>query len=75
MAEEPRFAIGVDGGASKTDAVVMSTHGRVLGSGRASGSNWENVGLDGAVNAITRAVDAALEQAGRARTRPPPARR
>jgi glucosamine kinase len=67
MAENPRFVLGVDGGASKTDAVVMSTHGRVLGSGRASGSNWENVGLDGAVNAITRAVDAALEEAGRAR--------
>ena len=64
---ERRFVIGVDGGATKTDAVVMGADGRVLGGGRAGGSNWENVGLDGAVNAITRAVDAALEEAGRAR--------
>jgi N-acetylglucosamine kinase-like BadF-type ATPase len=67
MAEDPRFVIGVDGGATKTDAVVMDVDGRALGNGRASGSNWENAGLDGAMNAITRAVDAALEEAGRAR--------
>jgi N-acetylglucosamine kinase-like BadF-type ATPase len=67
MADAPRFVIGVDGGATKTDAVVMGLDQRVLGNGRASGSNWENVGLDGAVNAITRAVDAALQEAGRTR--------
>jgi N-acetylglucosamine kinase-like BadF-type ATPase len=61
------FVIGVDGGATKTDAVVMSADGGVLGSGRASGSNWESVGFDGAVTAITRAVDAALEEADRTR--------
>jgi N-acetylglucosamine kinase-like BadF-type ATPase len=63
----PRFVIGVDGGASKTDAVVMALDGSVLGNGRAGGSNWENVGLDGAVDAITSAVDAALGEAGRER--------
>jgi N-acetylglucosamine kinase-like BadF-type ATPase len=59
--------VGVDGGASKTDAVVMGADGRVLGSGRAGGSNWEGVGLEGAVAAIELAVDAALAEAGCAR--------
>jgi N-acetylglucosamine kinase-like BadF-type ATPase len=68
MAEAPPLVIGVDGGATKTDALVMGTDGSTLGSGRASGSNWEGVGLGGAVDAITRAVDAALEQAGRTRS-------
>jgi N-acetylglucosamine kinase-like BadF-type ATPase len=67
MADPARFVIGVDGGATKTDAVVMGVDGRVLGSGRSSGSNWENVGLDGAVEAIARAVDAALAEAGHKR--------
>jgi N-acetylglucosamine kinase-like BadF-type ATPase len=59
--------IGVDGGATKTDAVVLSADGRVLGSGRAGASNWESVGLDGAVRAVGAAIDAALADAGRAR--------
>jgi N-acetylglucosamine kinase-like BadF-type ATPase len=63
----PRFVIGVDGGASKTDAVAMDLDGNVLGNARAGGSNWESVGLDGAVDAVTRAVDAALAEAGRER--------
>ena len=67
MADAPGPALGVDGGATKTDAVVVSAEGRVLGSGRAGGSNWENVGLEGAVRAVARAVDAALAEAGCAR--------
>jgi N-acetylglucosamine kinase-like BadF-type ATPase len=67
MAENIDPVIGVDGGATKTDAVVLSADGRVLGSGRAGSSNWESVGLDGAVHAVSAAVDGALADAGRAR--------
>ena len=67
MPEARRPVVGVDGGASKTDAVVMSADGRVLGSGRAGGSNWESVGLEAAVAAIAQAVDAALAEAACAR--------
>jgi N-acetylglucosamine kinase-like BadF-type ATPase len=67
MAEAHGPVIGVDGGATKTDAVVMSADGEVLGSGRAGCSNWENAGLEGAVDAIAAAVAGALEDAGRAR--------
>jgi N-acetylglucosamine kinase-like BadF-type ATPase len=64
MADSRGPVIGVDGGASKTDAVVLSAQGSVLGSGRAGSSNWENVGLDGAVAAVAIAVERALAAAG-----------
>lgn len=67
MAEAGGPVIGVDGGATKTDAVVVGADGSVLGSGRSGGSNWESVGLVGAVRSIVRAVDGALWEAGCAR--------
>jgi N-acetylglucosamine kinase-like BadF-type ATPase len=45
--------------------VLLSRDGRVLGSGRSGPSNWESVGLDGALSAVAVAVDRALEEAGR----------
>jgi N-acetylglucosamine kinase-like BadF-type ATPase len=59
--------VGVDGGATKTDAVVMAADGRVIGSGRAGSSNWESIGVAQAVDAIALAVDGALAEAGHAR--------
>ena len=68
MAEPARGPVlGVDGGATKTDAVVMAVDGRILGSGRGGSSNWESVGLADAVNAIVLAVDGALAEAGHTR--------
>jgi N-acetylglucosamine kinase-like BadF-type ATPase len=64
MADAGGPVIGVDGGATKTDAVVLSRDGQVLGSGRDGCSNWENAGLDGSIAAVTAAVDAALAEAG-----------
>ena len=64
MADADRPVVGVDGGATKTDAVVLSPDGRVLGSGRAGCSNWENAGLEGSIAAVAAAVDAALAEAG-----------
>lgn len=64
---QQRPVIGIDGGATKTDAAVMSADGRVLGSGRAAGSSPEGIGLDAAVKAIVLALDAALAEAGCAR--------
>ena len=59
--------IGVDGGATKTDAVVLDADGSVLGSGRAGGSNWERLGLERAVGEIALAIEGALGDAGVAR--------
>jgi N-acetylglucosamine kinase-like BadF-type ATPase len=57
------MVVGVDGGATKTDAVVVDVDGRVLGVGLSTGSNWELVGLDGALAAVREAVQAALDAA------------
>jgi N-acetylglucosamine kinase-like BadF-type ATPase len=58
---------GVDGGGTKTDAVVCDADGHVLGYARAGTGNWEIVGLDGALAAVTSALDGALAEAGLAR--------
>ena len=57
------IVLGVDGGATKTDAVVVDGDGRVLGVGASTGSNWELVGLEGALTAVRDAVGGALQGA------------
>src|SRR5262249_19204562 len=54
---------GVDGGGTKTAAVVCDGGGRVLGYARAGTGNWEIVGVDGALAAVTGALDGALAAA------------
>lgn len=58
-----RCALGVDGGASKTAALVVEETGRVLGLGRAGTGNHQVSGLEPALQEIDRAVRGALEQA------------
>ncbi len=55
------IVLGVDGGASKTHAVLADEHGVVVGVGRSGCSNWEVVGLDGAKAALHEAFEAALD--------------
>lgn len=57
------IVLGVDGGATKTDALLVDADGNVLGAGSSSGSNWEVVGLEGACAAVRAAVDGALDAA------------
>lgn len=56
--------VGVDGGGSKTRALVADGELRVLGAGVAASSNVQVVGLDGVAAAVGTAVAAALEAAG-----------
>lgn len=56
--------IGVDGGASKTAAIVTDEEGRALGRGLAGGSNHLRVGIEEATRNIERAVNIALVEAG-----------
>lgn len=58
------FFIGVDGGASKTAAIVVDEHGETLGSGLAEGSNHLRVGIVEATRNVERAVNMALVEAG-----------
>ena len=56
--------LGVDGGGTKTHAVLADETGRVLGAGSSGPSNWEMVGLRGAGDAIGDALDRALAGSG-----------
>ena len=58
------IVLGVDGGASKTHAVLADEQGHVLGVGRAGCSNWEMVGLEGAQSALEQTVHEAAADAG-----------
>lgn len=58
------YFIGVDGGASKTAALVTDAEGNALGRGLAGGSNHLRVGIEEATRNIERAVNIALVEAG-----------
>ncbi len=58
------YFIGVDGGASKTAAIVVDETGKRLGSGLAGASNHLRVGIEVATRNVERAVNTALVEAG-----------
>jgi len=64
MMQEQRYFLGVDGGASKTAALVTDEDAKPLGHGLAGGSNHLRVGIEQATRNIERAVNRALVEAG-----------
>ena len=62
----PRLALfaGVDGGGSKTLAVVVDGEGQERGRGTAGSSNYAAVGLDQAIGEIRAAITEAIRVAG-----------
>jgi N-acetylglucosamine kinase-like BadF-type ATPase len=58
------FAVGVDGGGSKTLAVVVDERGNECGRAVAGSSNHTGVGIEQAVRSIYKAVEEAARQAG-----------
>jgi len=63
-----RAVVGVDGGGTKTHAVILDNNLSVLGEGRAGASNPLRVGIANACAAIREAVDKACEAAEIRRT-------
>jgi len=57
------YVLGVDGGASKTLCLVADVDGRLLGFGRAGGSNHQVCGLTAAMAEISSCVQDAVGQA------------
>lgn len=55
MSTQPYY-LGVDGGGSKTLAIVVDAQGRECGRGRAGSANYAAVGLDSALHTIHDAV-------------------
>lgn len=58
------YVIGVDAGATKTEAIVANGEGHPVGAGRSGCGNWEVVGETGAAAAIYDAIRQALVRAG-----------
>jgi N-acetylglucosamine kinase-like BadF-type ATPase len=57
------YVIGVDAGATKTEAVVANREGHPVGAGRSGCGNWEVVGERSAAETIFEAIRQALERA------------
>lgn len=58
------YYLGVDGGGSKTLAVIVNEHGEEIGRGLANGANYNTVGLEAAVQNIYTAVEQARRATG-----------
>lgn len=56
--------VGVDGGNTKSIAVVCDGEGKILGVGRGGSTNWEGLGLERAAQALTQIMEQALAMAG-----------
>jgi len=65
MSQDPRpVVLALDGGSTKTDAVLVAADGTLLGRSRVGPSNHQLVGMDGAVDALAAAVAAVATAAG-----------
>ncbi|WP_410653511.1 N-acetylglucosamine kinase [Amycolatopsis sp. cmx-4-54] len=62
--------VAIDGGNSKTDVLIVSHDGRVLGQSRGPGASPQNIGVDGSVQALEKLVLEALRGAGLPDERP-----
>lgn len=60
----PPFVVGVDGGTTKTIALVADERGRILGAFRGQGSNWSGPVVDAPMSTVEATVRGALKQAG-----------
>ncbi|HZL83657.1 MAG TPA: BadF/BadG/BcrA/BcrD ATPase family protein, partial [Candidatus Deferrimicrobium sp.] len=57
------YYLGVDGGTTRTKAVVGDNAGHIIGSGEGGASNYQIVGLEAAISGITNAVQRVLTAA------------
>ncbi len=52
--------LGIDGGGTKTEAVLMDENYQILGSGKSGPSNYQSVGIEVAKNSIQTAITQAV---------------
>ena len=62
--EMSAFVVGVDGGTTKTIALVADDRGHILGAGRGGNSNWTGPDVEEPMRVVAAAVQSALDQAG-----------
>lgn len=56
--------MGLDGGGTKTDCLLLHESGRILGQGRGGASNPSRIGIEAAMQGVREAATAALKDAG-----------
>ena len=61
---EDGYTLGIDGGGSKTDAVILDAEGAVVGTGLGGASNAHFAGRRATATSFRRAIRAAIKQAG-----------
>lgn len=59
-----RYVLGIDGGGTKTECVLMDEGKNVVAPGRAGASNPVRVGFERAAAVIEQAADSAMQEAG-----------
>jgi N-acetylglucosamine kinase-like BadF-type ATPase len=59
------FVVGVDGGTTKTIALVVDDRGRILGAGRGGNSNWTGDDVEVPMRVVAATVQEALQQAAK----------
>ena len=59
-----QYVLGVDGGGTKTNAVILDEHARLCGFGRGGSSNLDDLGLDVIRANISNAIHQACQMAG-----------
>ncbi|NES88733.1 BadF/BadG/BcrA/BcrD ATPase family protein, partial [Okeania sp. SIO2B9] len=52
--------LGIDGGGTKTEAVLIDENYQILGSGKSGPSNYQSVGIEVAKNSIQTAITQAV---------------
>lgn len=63
-----KYFLGLDGGGTKTHALVSDETGRAVGFGRSGPGSWESVGYEGLAHNLNEAASKALAMAGLDRT-------
>ena len=66
-AQATPVVVGVDGGGTKTDLVVLDVDGVVVGRSSGGGANWEGVGVEAVGVVLGDLLDRALGASGRSR--------
>ena len=63
-----QYVLGIDGGGTKTQAVIVDDSGQLCGTGLGGPSNYDDVGIDRTRTSIGQAVDAARHMADLSQT-------
>ena len=63
----PKAILGIDGGGTKTHAVLVDLHGNILGTAANGGANWERIGLAAVEKSLDELINTVLVKANTAR--------